>query len=330
MTREVWFQLVDREGEALTSANFAELKESYLAGIAASDLTVYANTNGAKQKLSKLSTALSRFAAPAAAEAHPGDPQVDWTVIPCARLVVDDADSLIELSATCIHGTGIGRPGQSPTLYRRPALVKQWNEMKRCSIQTYAILWVVGPPETSKSCTALAFACALDRSHWEVPWIHYSRTDKLFNCVWLHENEKTFCVIKEETIERDLPAVLNGTTQTQPTTVFLDGLVCACSMVILGKKFRASDYPPIPTHVNIGNHHCSFISPSADVDMEQRAGNDDVEMKANEDDEDVDTEMMFKLDSWRFEEYANAISKFAFYNRVVNMFHCPVEGLQVG
>ncbi|KUF88010.1 Riboflavin synthase [Phytophthora nicotianae] len=196
-------------------------------------------------------------------------PQVDWTMASCSQLVVEDKAELIELPPSCVDGTGIGRSGGPLMLYRRPSLVKQWNEMDRCSIQTYALLWIVGPPGTGKSCTALAFACALDRAYWDVLWIHYSRRYEYFNCVRLHGNMKAVCVIKEETIDRDLPAILNGTSQERQTIVFLDGyvksskageaarlkckrwhqeneikhrLVCICSMATLELSHKGIDW----------------------------------------------------------------------------------------
>ncbi|KUF88009.1 Deoxyribose-phosphate aldolase [Phytophthora nicotianae] len=270
-------------------------------------------------------------------------PQVDWTMASCSQLVVEDKAELIELPPSCVDGTGIGRSGGPLMLYRRPSLVKQWNEMDRCSIQTYALLWIVGPPGTGKSCTALAFACALDRAYWDVLWIHYSRRYEYFNCVRLHGNMKAVCVIKEETIDRDLPAILNGTSQERQTIVFLDGyvksskageaarlkckrwhqeneiqhrLVCICSMATLGKDFRAADYPIIPTRIDYRQRSTT----SAGVEMQPSEDNDDIEMHPAEEDEDVDYEMMFKVDSWRLEEYADAISNTEFFNRIVDVF----------
>jgi hypothetical protein len=80
------------------------------------------------------------------------------------------------------------------------ALLQQSNEMNRCSIETYALLWVVGPPGMGmgKSCAALVFACSLDRSQWDVVWIHYLRHGEHFNCVCLHGDKKSTYVIKKE------------------------------------------------------------------------------------------------------------------------------------
>lgn len=60
-------------------------------------------------------------------------------------------------------------------------LLQQWNEMQRCSIQTYVLLWIVGPTGAGKSCAALTFAMALDRSQWDVLWVHHDRHRKHFN-----------------------------------------------------------------------------------------------------------------------------------------------------
>lgn len=157
------------------------------------------------------------------------EPQVNWTVAPepCHRLTVRAKDRLIQLPPSYIDGTGIGDSDRPLILYRRAPLIKQWNEMNRCSIQTYALLRVVGPPGTGKSCAALAFAWSLKSSHWDVIWIHYSRHSENFNCVWLHGGTKATCVIGKEMVERDLAAILDSTSATTRTIVFLNGYVKA-------------------------------------------------------------------------------------------------------
>jgi KaiC/GvpD/RAD55 family RecA-like ATPase len=36
--------------------------------------------------------------------------------------------------------------------------------------------WILGPPGTGKSTTALAFASTLDKKDWIVTWIHLSQS----------------------------------------------------------------------------------------------------------------------------------------------------------
>jgi len=303
MTREVWFQLVDGEGNAVArsadrvkkmpnNAVVVDVRDAVklkcantLAEVDAVNLTVFAHRKAydLKQALPKSSSPLTDIGKD---EDHPlivqvsmprqvdDKPQIDWTVTAerCPQLLVKDEDRVIELPPYCVAGSGIGRSGRALTLYRRTPLVEQWKEINRCSIQTYAHLWIVGPPGTGKSCAALAFAWSLDRLHWEVMWIHYSRRKRHFNCVWLQGGKKTVCVVKEETVERDLAAILKGTSQTRKTIVFLDGyvkntrageaaylkclrwnqedkikhrLVCVCSMVSIGKTYRPELYDSI-------------------------------------------------------------------------------------
>ncbi|KUF84447.1 hypothetical protein AM587_10000297 [Phytophthora nicotianae] len=87
-------------------------------------------------------------------------------------------------------------------------------------------------------------------------------------------------------------------------------------MATLGKDFRAADYPIIPTRIDYRQRSTT----SAGVEMQPSEDNDDIEMHPAEEDEDVDYEMMFKVDSWRLEEYADAISNTEFFNRIVDVF----------
>jgi hypothetical protein len=87
-------------------------------------------------------------------------------------------------------------------------------------------------------------------------------------------------------------------------------------MATLGKDFRAADYPKIPACIDYRQR----TTTSADVEMQTGSDNDDIEMHPAEEDEDVDCQMMFKLDSWRLEEYADAISNTEFFNHIVDMF----------
>ncbi|KAG7379922.1 hypothetical protein PHYPSEUDO_008017 [Phytophthora pseudosyringae] len=96
--------------------------------------------------------------------------RIAWTA-PEVRphLVVGKNDQLIRLPWAFVGGSGIGRGvGKELILYRRAPLRKQWHEIYRCVIRTYARFWVVGPPGTGQSCTALAFAYALNPSRWDV------------------------------------------------------------------------------------------------------------------------------------------------------------------
>ncbi|KAK1935747.1 hypothetical protein P3T76_010442 [Phytophthora citrophthora] len=230
----------------------------------------------------------------------------------------------IELTPSYVNGTGIGRSDRALILYRRPSLMKQWKEINRFSIQTYALLWVVGPPGTGKPSAALAFAYSLDPN----------TLGQYFNCVRLEGDQKAVCIVKEKTLERDLAAILELTSETRRTIVFLDGyidssaaakvarheclswyqqdkskhrLVCVCSMVSIGKQYRPELYERIPTNVD---------EESLDCEME------DVGMSAGElhNQEVVYEQELFELTSWCFDDYKKAILNDDFFRNVADKF----------
>ncbi|GLD94461.1 hypothetical protein PINS_up003072 [Pythium insidiosum] len=131
-------------------------------------------------------------------------------------------------------------------LYRRPCSVKQWNEIHRCSIRTYAHLWIVGPHGTGESCAAFAFAWSLDPHEWDVLWIHFSQPEDQCDCVWLEGGDKFSCVMKLGLRPSyRLETILNQTSQQRKSIVFLDGCTtynfCLDEVTRTCKKWQEAD-----------------------------------------------------------------------------------------
>jgi hypothetical protein len=174
------------------------------------------------------------------------EPVVNWTSAKDRhRLAVGADDRVIELSEALLEGTGVGRAsGQPLTLYCRPQFRGQWDALSRYSIENAAITWVVGPPGTGKTCTALAFAYALDSSFWDVLWISFDREDETLNCVWLRGDAKLMCVVKMTQLAL-LKQVLGSTSKDKTTIVFLDGYVTSNQYVeharMLCKEWHCED-----------------------------------------------------------------------------------------
>jgi DNA polymerase III delta prime subunit len=274
---------------------------------------------------------------------------LEWSA-PAARpqISVSDDDRVIQLPASCVSGSGVGHPGEQLTLYCRPQMIKQWKEMDRCSIQRPALLWVVGPSGTGKSCTALAFAHSLNPQSWSVVWIHYSRWSEFVDCIWFFEGEKRTCSI--EISKSQLRRFLRSTSTNQKTVVFLDGyvesskkarkvrracmawhqrdrsqhrLVCVCSMGALGKVYRPEIYEPVSVDTD-------FIDRSLqNVDMVDSVVTSPItaSLSTAKADEVVYERMRFQVESWRFEEYAEAVQNDVFFESVKHVFPSLTEQL---
>jgi hypothetical protein len=81
--------------------------------------------------------------------------------------------------------------------------------------------WILGPPGTGKSTTALAFASTLNRRDWVVTWIHLSRVSVPL-CVRLEGDLKRSCKIKDFYIQ-ELFEILNEVDNSKQHIVFIDG-----------------------------------------------------------------------------------------------------------
>ncbi|KAF4040145.1 hypothetical protein GN244_ATG07574 [Phytophthora infestans] len=279
--------------------------------------------------------------------------QLSWTSSENRSQLVITAETLVlESSAAFVNGSGIGKPR---TLYCRRQMIAQCNEIFRCSIQTYALLWIVGPTGVGKSCTALAYAYSLEAASWDVIWLHLSRKTPSIACMWLRGNTKMTCTIRKKTLESQLTMLLGSTTHNKKTVVFLDGyvksikeeeiasdmckewrqndeynhrLVCICSMVGRGGDYRPELYETIPSVVDHSDVELYNLERKEETANDEclEAGNGDklTEDDAKVDEEDtldeVDEEDTFALESWRIEDYREAINSDSFWESVKDMF----------
>ncbi|POM77626.1 Crinkler (CRN) family protein, partial [Phytophthora palmivora] len=68
-----------------------------------------------------------------------------------------------------------GLPPVCMMLYCRPTFHRQFEFLRDKVLNEGHLGWILGPPGTGKSITAMAFASTLDRSEWIVTWIHVGK-----------------------------------------------------------------------------------------------------------------------------------------------------------
>ncbi|EGZ26155.1 hypothetical protein PHYSODRAFT_297519 [Phytophthora sojae] len=79
-----------------------------------------------------------------------------------------------------------GLPNQRLKLYSRSAFHDQFKFLQEKVCDEAHIGWIMDPPGTGKSVTAMAFATTVDRSKWMVTWVHVREGSKLSWCSFMH------------------------------------------------------------------------------------------------------------------------------------------------
>jgi hypothetical protein len=108
--------------------------------------------------------------------------RIEWEVSTLAQLSNDPNSTLFQLHTNFLAKTGL--PSQKLLLYCRPTFHEQFNFLRERVINNCVLGWILGPPGTGKSTTALAFASTLYKNDWIVTWMHLSRS-KYPECVRL-------------------------------------------------------------------------------------------------------------------------------------------------
>ncbi|KAG1686496.1 hypothetical protein DVH05_006510 [Phytophthora capsici] len=244
-----------------------------------------------------------------------------WTSIasPFPPLVIDSTNPVLHIPEAYTVGSGLHNKKGGLLLYLRKERMDGWKALSTFVVETYAELWIVGPPGTGKSCTAFAFACSLNRvggklgESWDVLWMSWSKgPDSELKCILFRgQDEKRTCSV----LPSDLPSFLQ--TLQEETFVFLDGytqtperrtslgsckywrdqnklqrrLVVVTSMGAVGKDWR----PDL----------CGYI-PSKATDVSE-----DLPISSR-----VQDQVMFKMFSWTLSEYQEALKLDMFFDHV--------------
>ncbi|CAH0481359.1 unnamed protein product [Peronospora belbahrii] len=101
-------------------------------------------------------------------------------------------------------------------LYCRPSFHRQIDFMREKVLEEKHAGYGLGPPGTGKSTAALVFAIAIDRTRWDVIWVHVEGV--YTKCVHLSVQERKSGIIDSETLK----AVLRS-ANAQNCLVLVDG-----------------------------------------------------------------------------------------------------------
>jgi DNA polymerase III delta prime subunit len=142
----------------------------------------------------------------------------EWEVSTLAQLSYDPNSTLFQLDTNYLAKTGL--PTQKLVLYCRPTFHEQFNFLRERVIDKSVLGWILGPPGTGKSTTALAFASTLDKKDWVVTWIHLG--DYYPVCVRLEGDSKKSRKIYDSNIE-ELFDILEEVDESKQHIVFIDG-----------------------------------------------------------------------------------------------------------
>ncbi|KAG7378043.1 hypothetical protein PHYPSEUDO_010604 [Phytophthora pseudosyringae] len=223
----------------------------------------------------------------------------------CPVLTFDQEDPIVRIPKAYAQGSGLYVRSDGLLLFQRQEVQKEWQALWKSVVQSYAALWVVGPPGTGKSCAAFAFACSLKRGgaelnggqreeKWEVLWIHCSEEemgDPLYCILFSGDDEKRTCTISRSQVDAVLELV------NDYTVVFLDGY---------GKErdqrddWRPDLYRDIPSTV-ASSLKSMAISPAP---------------KSNTIQSVIQEQQLFKLFSWTLKDYQEALKNHEFFEHV--------------
>jgi hypothetical protein len=141
---------------------------------------------------------------------------VEWSVSKLTALEYNPESPLFTLDTEYLADSGLAQ--RKLVLYCRPTFHDQFKFLQKRVLDEGILGWIIGPPGTGKSATALSFASCLDRNKWTITWIHLSR-NKNSVCIRMEGDYKKVRVFKYYELDEYFPKI-----KTQKTLFSLTGL----------------------------------------------------------------------------------------------------------
>jgi hypothetical protein len=260
---------------------------------------------------------------------------------PCTEIILKPDEQVLQLKSTSLFGTGMLR--EDFILYLRKSLYHQFERMDGFLEDGRSLLWITGPPGTGKSCTSLVYLLSI-----RILWIHYSRTKRLLNVVWIYNEQKKCLSIAENEVAAIMPSILETTSLAAQNIVFLDGylvtsvglsyafneciawssrdsdsrkFICVTSMSSIGKELRSDIHDVLVWKKK----------PSKSVNYERKRRKTEHLLEERSSDSHEESQALIEVMSWTMEEYKAAISITPFFEQVKDnlSFHaiCPTKVL---
>ncbi|KAG6609107.1 putative crinkler (CRN) family protein [Phytophthora cinnamomi] len=156
----------------------------------------------------------------------PRKSQLEWQSTQLRPHIYDPNSKYFLLEKEVMDDSGL--PPSRVTLYCRPAFHMQIEFLRERVLREGRLGWILGPPGTGKSTTAMAFALTVDRREWVVTWIHVD-THLKWRCVRLVGGERQTRVVDIT----ELKDVLEFGGDTKHHLVLVDGWTAAESFTNL-------------------------------------------------------------------------------------------------
>ncbi|KAE8893361.1 hypothetical protein PF005_g23027 [Phytophthora fragariae] len=194
-----------------------------------------------------------------------------------------------------------GLPPVRLMLYCRPTFHRQFEFLRDKVLHEGHLGWILGPPGTGKSTTAMAFASTVNRSEWIVTWIHVGKFMD-WQCVRLIDDER-----KTRSLEiSDVDEVL-AVEDKRHHVVLVDGWTAADEFIELTRKcvrwFRHNN--------GVKQRRLAFVCSVASRG------------KVQEDMEILTSAREFHVWSWTLDEYLNAIKDDEVFQSVSQYLDAP-------